>query len=236
LILISKGWRYLAVAWQSGAIPVIVLTKTDLMEGYDDKLAAVNMIAPGVDICAISSVTGDGIDTLSAFAQPGKTIVLLASSGVGKSSLVNAIAGEDIMLVKDIRDDDSKGRHTTTHRQLITLKDGVMIIDTPGMRELGLWDVSLGLGEAFGDVDQYVLMCKFADCNHKNEPGCAVKQAIEEGKLSYQRLDRYEKLKKEAKYADRKAKHQAKKQQQSNSISKNKKKPNRNKNWRDYDM
>ena len=118
------------------------------------------------------------------YVQPGKTIVFFGSSGVGKSSLVNALAGEEIMGTNGIREADSKGRHTTTHRQLIILKNDTMLIDTPGMRSLGMWDVSTGLGEAFGDVEQYLGKCRFADCRHETEPGCAIKEAIENARSS----------------------------------------------------
>ena len=190
--------RYLTLAWQSGATPVILLTKADLVEDDWDFLCRVERVAAGVNIHAVSAHTGYGLPRLNAYLQPGKTVVFLGSSGVGKSSLVNALAGEDIMAVNAIREDDSKGRHTTTHRQLIRLKSGVMIIDTPGMRELGMWDVSEGLGEAFTDVEQFLGKCRFSDCKHETEPGCAIRAAIERGELDVQRWESYRKLKEEA--------------------------------------
>ena len=190
--------RYLTLAWQSGATPVILLTKADLVEDDWDFLCRVERVAAGVNIHAVSAHTGYGLPRLNAYLQPGKTVVFLGSSGVGKSSLVNALAGEDIMAVNAIREDDSKGRHTTTHRQLIRLKTGVMIIDTPGMRELGMWDVSEGLGEAFTDVEQFLGKCRFSDCRHETEPGCAIRAAIERGELDMQRWESYRKLKAEA--------------------------------------
>ena len=193
--------RYLASAWESGGMPVIVLTKSDTTDEAEWFIDNTAENAIGVPVVAISSITGDGIDKLKALLKPKSTLVLLGSSGVGKSTLVNALAGAELMKVKSIREDDSKGRHTTTHRQLLTLKDGTMIIDTPGMRELELWDVSSGLETAFSDIDELSKRCKFKDCTHTGEPGCAVAQALEEGTLSADRWDSYKKLKKEALYA-----------------------------------
>ena len=190
--------RYLTLAWQSGATPVILLTKADLVEDYWDYLTQVERVAAGVNVHVVSAHTGQGLARLNAYLQPGKTVVFLGSSGVGKSSLVNALAGEEIMAVSAIREDDSKGRHTTTHRQLIRLKSGVMIIDTPGMRELGMWDVSEGLADAFADVEQLLGKCRFSDCEHNTEPGCAIKAAIAAGELDIQRWESYQKLKEES--------------------------------------
>ena len=190
--------RYLTLAWQSGATPVILLTKADLVEDYWDYLTQVDRVAVGVNIHVVSAHTGYGLPRLNAYLQPGKTVVFLGSSGVGKSSLVNALAGEEIMAVSAIREDDSKGRHTTTHRQLIRLQSGVMIIDTPGMRELGMWDVSEGLDQAFADVESYLGKCRFSDCKHEREPGCAIRAAIEAGQLDISRWESYQKLSEEA--------------------------------------
>ena len=190
--------RYLTLAWQSGATPVILLTKADLVEDYWDYLTQVERVATGVNTHVVSAHTGYGLNRLNAYLQPGKTVVFLGSSGVGKSSLVNALAGEEIMSVSDIREDDSKGHHTTTHRQLIRLRSGVMIIDTPGMRELGMWDVSEGLSDAFTDVEVFLGQCRFSDCKHETEPGCAIKAAIAAGKLDAARWESYQKLKAEA--------------------------------------
>ena len=148
--------RYLTLAWQSGATPVILLTKADLVEDYWDYLTQVERVAAGVNIHVVSAHTGYGLPRLNAYLLPGTTVVFLGSSGVGKSSLVNALAGEEIMAVSAIREDDSKGRHTTTHRQLIRLKSGVMIIDIPGMRELGMTDAAEGLVNAFSDVERFL--------------------------------------------------------------------------------
>ena len=190
--------RYLTLAWQSGATPVILLTKADLVEDYWEYLTQVERLAPGVSAHVVSAHTGQGLPRLNAYLQPGKTVVFLGSSGVGKSSLVNALAGEEIMAVSAIREDDAKGRHTTTHRQLIRLKSGVMIIDTPGMRELGMWEVSEGLADAFADVESYLGKCRFSDCAHESEPGCAIKAAIAAGALDIRRWESYRKLKEEA--------------------------------------
>ena len=190
--------RYLTLAWQSGATPVILLTKADLVENYWDFLTQVERVAAGVNTHVVSAHTGYGLERLNAYLQPGKTVVFLGSSGVGKSSLVNALAGEEIMTVNGIREDDSKGRHTTTHRQLIRLKSSVMIIDTPGMRELGMWDISEGLGDAFADVEQFIGKCRFSDCRHESEPGCAIKAAIATGELDAERWESYRKLSEEA--------------------------------------
>ena len=193
--------RYLTAARQSKAEPVIVLTKAYLTDDYLPYIIEASNAAEGVKLCIVSAKTGYGMDELSPYLQKGKTLVFLGSSGVGKSSLVNALAGENIMDVNGIREDDSKGRHTTTHRQLIMLKNGVMIIDTPGMRELGMWDISEGLNEAFSDIETLSQYCKFRDCRHENEPGCAVKKAIQSGELDERRFESYRKIKAEAKYS-----------------------------------
>ena len=197
--------RYITLAWQSGATPVLIFTKADLVEDCRQQMETASEISCGVEIHAVSAINGTGLEDLSAYLQPGKTVVFLGSSGVGKSSLVNRLAGKEVMEVRGIRDDDDKGRHTTTHRQLVMLDNGAMIIDTPGMRELGMWDVSAGLGEAFSDVERYFPGCKFSDCQHKTEPGCAVKDALETGELSLERWESYLRLKREAKYTDDKA-------------------------------
>ena len=190
--------RYLTLAWQSGATPVILLTKADLTEDYWEYLTAVERVAAGVDVHVVSAHTGQGLQRLNAYLQPGNTVVFLGSSGVGKSSLVNALAGEEIMAVSGIREDDSKGRHTTTHRQLVRLHSGGLIIDTPGMRELGMWEVSQGLTDAFADVEAFLGKCRFSDCRHDTEPGCAIKAAISSGQLDIARWDSYQKLQNES--------------------------------------
>lgn len=194
--------RYLTLAWQSGAMPIVVLTKADLPDDFSSQLTTAELYAMGAPVHAVSSQSGYGIDELKRYLAPGKTVVFLGSSGVGKSSLVNALAGEEIMATSDIREDDSKGRHTTTHRELIMLENGAMIIDTPGMRSLGMWDVRGGIENAFADVEQYLGCCKFTNCRHESEPGCAIKAAIETGELTRERFESYIALQKEARYSD----------------------------------
>jgi len=221
--------RYITLAWQSGATPVLVLTKADLVEDYEEQIEAIAEIAFGVDIHAVSSKDGTGLEALASYLQPRKTVVFLGSSGVGKSSLVNRLAGQEIMDVQGIREDDDKGRHTTTHRQLVMLENGSMIIDTPGMRELGMWAVDSGLSEAFSDVEGYFPHCKFSDCQHKTEPGCAVRKALEEGELSPDRWESYLRLQREAKYADDRAAYLQITRQRGKALSKWSKQ--RSKNW-----
>lgn len=201
---VNRIERYLTAAYQSGAIPVIIMTKLDLCDNYSSQKEEIEKIAPFVPIVAVSAFSKEGFEELWTYIAPYKTIVFLGSSGIGKSSLVNALCGEEIMKVNTIREDDSKGRHTTTHRQLIKLKNDAMIIDTPGMRELGMWNVSEGLGKAFDEIEELAKNCKFKDCMHRSEPGCAVKAALEGGELSKERWDNYIKLKKEAKFAESK--------------------------------
>lgn len=194
--------RYLTLAWQSGAKPVVVLTKADLADDVSSQILMAEIYAMGAPVHAVSSHTGYGMNELEPYFTPGNTIVFLGSSGVGKSSLVNALVGREIMATNDIREDDSRGRHTTTHRELIMLECGAMIIDTPGMRALGMWDVSSGIENAFKDVEAFLGRCRYSDCQHDSEPGCAIKMAIESGELSRERWESYLALKKEARYSD----------------------------------
>ncbi len=195
--------RYLILAWESGARPVIVLTKADLHPTPDTAVAEVETIAGGVPVHAISCVTRVGLDELTAVLEPGLTAVLLGSSGVGKSTLVNTLAGEELLATQEIRD-DGKGRHTTIRRELILLPSGALVIDTPGIRELQLWVADEGIEEAFEDVTELFAQCRFSDCAHDQEPGCAVRAALENGTLAPDRWDSYLKLQAELAHLDRK--------------------------------
>ncbi|UWP59407.1 ribosome small subunit-dependent GTPase A [Ruminococcus gauvreauii] len=189
--------RYLAIGWDSGAVPVTVLTKSDLCDDLEQRLCDVNTVALGSDILITSSVNRDGYEQLAQYITGGQTVAFIGSSGVGKSTLINGLIGEKRMDTNGLRNDD-KGRHTTTRRELIPLKDGGMVIDTPGMRELGLENADLS--RTFTDIEEYAKACRFRDCTHNSEPGCAVQQAIADGVLSAERLQSYKKLKKEARY------------------------------------
>jgi ribosome biogenesis GTPase len=194
--------RYLTAVWKSGGFPVILLTKSDLCEDPSVQIAQARKIAGEAPVIPISSKTGSGLEDLNPILEPGKTVVLLGSSGVGKSSLLNRLAGETLMEVKAIRDDDSKGRHTTTHRQLFRLPSGVLIIDTPGLRELGLWDSREGIGIAFADIEELVSQCRFSDCTHQKEPGCAVLKALDTGSITPEQWKQYNVQMREAAYVE----------------------------------
>ena len=194
--------RYLAMAWESGAMPIVVLTKADLAEDLGACIAAAQAVAPGVDVIALSSVTGDGVDTLERLLQPGRTAVLLGPSGAGKSTLVNRLLGTERLRTASVRE-DGKGRHTTTHRELVRLRGGGLLIDTPGMRELQLWDADAGLGAAFADIYALAAQCRFRDCQHETEPGCAVLEAVDAGHLAADRLESWRQLQRELAYLAR---------------------------------
>lgn len=192
--------RYLTLAWKSGAIPVIVLTKCDLVDDVESYIFEVESVAIGVEVYAISCKAKIGLEKLQKYFKKGNTLVFLGSSGVGKSTLVNTLIGENVMKTSEIREDDSRGRHTTTNRQLLMLPTGAMVIDTPGMRELGMWNCDDGIDKTFQDIEKYFGTCKFSDCTHTSEPGCKVIEAIKNGELSEERYNAYMKLKNEARY------------------------------------
>jgi ribosome biogenesis GTPase len=196
--------RYLIVAWDSGANPVIVLSKSDLCNEVEDRFAEIRRLASGVPIYAVSVVQKEGLDELARYFQKGQTVALLGSSGVGKSTLINHLAGCDLQRVQEVREQDDRGRHTTTHRELIHLPQGGLVLDTPGMRELQLWDGEGGLNLAFDDVEAFVRGCYFGDCQHEDEPGCAVREALDKGAIDAARYRSYEKLQKELNYLARK--------------------------------
>lgn len=200
--------RYLIAAWDSGSKPIILLTKSDLIDESKrlEMELEIDQIAFGVPLYFVSNETGENIAAVSSLLQPNLTAALLGSSGVGKSTLVNSLLNTDRMKINTIREDDSKGKHTTTHRELILLPEGGILIDTPGMREFQLWkqENSTGLAESFTDVDQLIFNCRFNDCRHDTEPGCAVKGALSEGTLTQDRYNSYLKLQKELAYVERK--------------------------------
>ncbi|SDI54102.1 ribosome biogenesis GTPase [Pseudobutyrivibrio sp. 49] len=186
--------RYVSVVLQGGATPVVILTKSDLCNNVGRYIREVETISEDVRVHAISAIYDIGMNELEEYLQPGKTICLMGSSGAGKSTLLNAITGEEIMKTSAIRESDDTGRHTTTHRQLIELPNGVSIIDTPGMRELGMAMVEDGIDSTFSDIIELESRCKFSNCRHDTEPGCAVKAAIESGELSLERFQLYQNL------------------------------------------
>ena len=192
--------RYLAVAWESGADPVVVLTKADLCADLPQKQREVEAIAMGVDILTTSAMESDGYRQIMPYITQGRTVAFVGSSGVGKSTLINRLLGEERLATDGLRNDD-KGHHTTTHRELLVLPNGAMVIDTPGMRELGMWDAASGVGQTFGDIEELAARCRFRNCSHSGEPGCAVRAAIRSGELDSGRWRSYQKLKNENSYA-----------------------------------
>lgn len=190
--------RYLTIAWDSMAIPVIILTKADLCENLQQKMNELFSVSMGVDVVACSSENGYGYQEINAHIGQGKTIAFVGSSGVGKSTIINRLMGRDVLATKEIREDDDKGRHTTTYRQLLLLPNGGIVIDTPGMRELQIFTGNLS--KSFEDIEEIAAGCKYSDCSHGTEPGCMVRKAIEDGLLSEERFKSYQKLQREISY------------------------------------
>lgn len=211
--------RYLSIAWDSNAVPVIILTKSDLCDDLESKLLEVSSIAFGVDVLVTNSVEEDGYKRVLPFLNENKTVAFIGASGVGKSTLINYLLGENHLKTQGIRNDD-KGRHTTTNRQLFLLPSGCMVIDTPGMREFGVIDSSDGIEKTFEDIAELETQCKFSDCSHSNEPGCAVREALENGILSEERWNAYKKLKTENSFNDDKNSYLIAKNKKQKEISK----------------
>lgn len=213
--------RYLIMAWESGANPVIILSKSDMCQDIEEKISDVSIIAPGVPVHAISSLLGEGIQEIRDYLTPGKTVALMGPSGVGKSTLINYLIGREVMKVQDISSFEDKGRHTSTYRELFILPEGGLIIDTPGMREFQLWESSDGLSETFEDIEALAKLCRFGDCTHGREPDCAVKAALRDGTLQEGRYESYKKLQKELSFIETKQKNLVKVMERKSNHSKN---------------
>lgn len=200
---VARIERLLALAWESGAQPLLVLTKCDLVADPGAVAAQLREVAPGVEVLPVSAHRGTGLDRLRRWLAAGRTLALLGPSGAGKSTLVNAVAGARVMTTQGVRGVDGKGRHTTTHRELILIPGGGAVVDTPGVRAVGLLDAAAGLDQAFADVAELVAACRFADCGHRDEPGCAVRDALDSGELAPRRWANWQKLQREVAYESR---------------------------------
>lgn len=196
--------RYLTLTLQGGAEPVVLLTKSDLCEAVDERLNEVLSSAPGVPVHAISVLEDQGLEQLSKYLLKGRTVALLGSSGVGKSTIINYLLGKEAQKVNDVRVQDSRGRHTTTHRQLFILPSGALMIDTPGIRELQLWNADEGVSGVFSDIEDLARCCRFQDCSHRDEPGCKVRESLDDGTLDPSRFENYQKMLRELGYLARK--------------------------------
>lgn len=211
--------RDLAAAWESGASPVVVLTKADLCGDARRFALEAESVAGGVPVLVTTSLAEDGLAALAPYLRPGRTVAFIGSSGVGKSTLINRLLGEERLATDGLRNDD-KGHHTTTHRELLFLPNGAMVIDTPGMRELGMWDAASGVEQTFGDIEELAARCRFRNCSHSSEPGCAVRAALESGHLDTGRWQSYQKLKNENSYAADSKSYLAAKEKKFKDISK----------------
>lgn len=196
--------RYLTLAWESGADPVIVLSKADICDDLPGRLADARASAGEAPVHAVSVVSGDGLDALRSYLGRGRTVAFLGSSGVGKSTIINYLLGSQTQRVQAVRTADSRGRHTTTHRQMFLLPSGGLVIDTPGMRELQLWNADDGLAGTFSDIEDVARQCRYSDCSHTDEPGCRVQELLLSGGLDRARFDNYLKMQKELRYLERK--------------------------------